>query len=86
MKKISVLLAAATILASLASCKTVNKNQETEDPQSTVYVTRDLSSESLVNIYHKLGHPASGRVALKISTGESEAHGIIAVARSAVND
>ena len=77
MKKTSFILVAATILASLASCKSVNGNQKAEESQSTVYVTRDLSPESLVNIYHELGHPASGRVALKISTGESEQTGYI---------
>lgn len=42
-----------------------------------VYVTRDLSAESIVRIYHALGRPATGRVALKISTGESEKTGYI---------
>ena len=39
--------------------------------QSKVYVTRDISPESLVKIYKSLGVPAQGRVAGKISTGES---------------
>lgn len=40
--------------------------------QSTVYLTRDISPESLVKIYKALGRPAGGhRVAVKISTGES---------------
>ena len=39
--------------------------------QSKVYVTRDISPESLVKIYKSLGVPAKGRVAVKISTGES---------------
>ena len=39
--------------------------------QSKVYVTRDISPESLVKIYKSLGVPAQGRVAVKISTGES---------------
>ena len=38
--------------------------------QSTVYVTRDISPESLVKIYKALGVEAKGRVAVKISTGE----------------
>ncbi len=36
----------------------------------TVYVTRDISPESLVRIYEALGRKAEGRVAVKISTGE----------------
>lgn len=35
-----------------------------------VYVTRDISSESLIKIYKALGRKAKGRVAVKISTGE----------------
>ncbi len=38
--------------------------------QSKVYLTRDISPESLVRIYKALGVKASGRVAVKISTGE----------------
>ena len=38
--------------------------------QSTVYLTRDISPESLVKIYKALGVPAKGRVAVKMSTGE----------------
>ena len=38
--------------------------------QSTVYFTRDISPESLVKVYKALGVEASGRVAVKISTGE----------------
>ena len=37
---------------------------------SKVYVTRDISPESLVKIYKALGRKAKGRVAVKISTGE----------------
>ena len=36
-----------------------------------VYFTSDISPEGLVRIYEALGVPASGRVAVKISTGES---------------
>ena len=40
--------------------------------RSKVYMTRDISPESLVKIYEALGRPADGkRVAVKISTGEA---------------
>ncbi|MDE7381887.1 MAG: DUF362 domain-containing protein [Muribaculaceae bacterium] len=40
--------------------------------QSKVYMTREISPESLVRIYKALGRPADGhRVAVKISTGEA---------------
>ncbi len=47
------------------------------DAQSVVYVTRDISPESLVKIYKALGRKAEGRVAVKISTGESEKTGYL---------
>lgn len=39
--------------------------------QSKVYVTRDISPESLIKIYEVLGRKAKGRVAVKVSTGEA---------------
>lgn len=41
------------------------------EPSSIVYFTRDISPEGLVKIYEALGVEAKGRVAVKISTGES---------------
>lgn len=38
--------------------------------QSKVYMTKEISPESLVRIYKQLGVPAHGHVAIKISTGE----------------
>lgn len=44
---------------------------EQNTPAATVYFTSDISAEGLVKIYQALGVPAHGRVAVKISTGES---------------
>ena len=38
--------------------------------QSKVYLTKEISPESLVRIYKALGVPAKGRVAVKMSTVE----------------
>ena len=38
--------------------------------QPKVYMTTEISPEALVKIYKALGRPATGRVAVKISTGE----------------
>ena len=38
--------------------------------ESVVYLTRDISPEGLVKIYTSLGVEATGRVAVKMSTGE----------------
>lgn len=42
--------------------------------QSVVYETREITPKALVRIYEKLGVPATGRVAVKISTGEPWGH------------
>ena len=39
--------------------------------QSKVYFTKEISPESLVKMYEALGRKATGRVAVKISTGEA---------------
>lgn len=39
---------------------------------STVYFIKDITPESLLKVYHALGVKPEGRVAVKISTGESE--------------
>ena len=59
MKKMKVLAVAMTSMIAL-----------TGSAQSKVYLTRDISPESLVKIYKALGVEAKGRVAVKISTGE----------------
>lgn len=39
--------------------------------QSNVYFTKEITPEALVKIYEALGVPPTGKVAVKISTGES---------------
>lgn len=73
----------ALMVAVLSSCggsanvKTTSNVAEQSSGSSIVYVTRDLSAESIVKMYHKVERPATGRIALKISTGESEETGYI---------
>jgi uncharacterized Fe-S center protein len=38
--------------------------------QSTVYFTKEITPESLMKIYHRLGHHPSGKVAVKLHFGE----------------
>ena len=68
-----------TCMAGLAAltmtAQTGSESSATE--KSKVFVTRDISAESLVNIYKALGRKAEGRVAVKISTGESEKTGYL---------
>ena len=46
---------------------------ESEDPAPVVYFTSDISAEGLVRIYEALGWEPTGKVAVKISTGEPPA-------------
>lgn len=41
---------------------------------AVVYMTQEISPAALVRIYEALGRPATGRVAVKISTGEAGGH------------
>src|SRR5574344_1896524 len=73
------LLLALFLLVSV-SCGSMNKNgkitakndqgAKPEAKESIVYFTSEISPESLIRIYEALGREASGRVAVKISTGE----------------
>ena len=49
-------------------------NDEPTEPASPVWMTTDLSAAELRAIYHATGRQATGRVAVKISTGEPGGH------------
>ena len=61
-------------LSTLALCLTLTtgmaQTQDVSQP-AKVYFISDISPESLVKIYQALGKEATGKVAVKISTGES---------------
>ena len=61
MRKVSFILAASMLMASAGALA---------QQASKVYLTREISPESLVKIYKALGVEAKGRVAVKMSTGE----------------
>lgn len=42
-----------------------------------VYMTREITPETLVKVYEALGRPVEGRVAVKISTGEPGGHNFL---------
>ena len=68
MKKTLLTVFAAALV--LVGCKPKTENATAQTEPATVYITRDISPEALVNIYKALGVEANGRVAVKISTGE----------------
>ena len=49
-------------------------NQSDNSDTSFVYMTQEISPAALMRIYEALGKPATGRVAVKISTGEAGGH------------
>ena len=68
MNRIAFFAAAALIMLGCQQQEEVSA-QESQGP--VVYMTKDITPEALINIYQALGVPAEGRVAVKISTGES---------------
>jgi len=77
---IKVLIALAGVLA-LVSCgnskgkkNAASANKEAEQAQAIVYFTKEITPESLIKIYEALGKEATGKVAVKISTGELGGH------------
>ena len=70
MKRIFITLAACCLM--VAGCKPKSEPVQAQEPQegAAVYLTKDISPEGLLNIYKALGVEASGRVAIKMSTGE----------------
>lgn len=65
-----------TFLSAMTACAgnpaEVQTNEPTNDGTgAVVYFTKEITPESLVRIYEALGIEAKGRVAVKISTGES---------------
>ena len=70
MKKFALFTMLAAALIPMG-CKQRAKSTENQAPrEATVYLTRDISPEGLLAIYKALGVPATGRVAIKMSTGE----------------
>lgn len=69
MKIFNVLAAALFVATACSSCgNPAPKAEESALPK--VYMTTDISPEGLVKVYEALGREATGRVAVKISTGE----------------
>lgn len=61
----------ASISVVLMMLSAFSTNAQTPVTKATVYFTSEITPESLVKIYKALGKEATGKVAVKISTGES---------------
>lgn len=69
-------------LIASAGCANAKQQQEKEaaaaqDSIPAVYFTKEITPESLLSVYKALGVEPTGNVAIKISTGESEATGYL---------
>ena len=80
----SLLLALLSFTTSCANAQG-SQNKENEENHSSdsaaiakVYMFTEISSDNLVKIYETLGREATGKVAVKISTGEPGGHNFLA--------
>ncbi|MDR1211981.1 MAG: DUF362 domain-containing protein, partial [Spirochaetaceae bacterium] len=80
---VALMCAAISAFSGCNSQKTDTQTQETEEPPAqapqtgnpaTVYFTTDISPAGLSAVYEALGRKVSGKVAIKLSTGEPGGH------------
>ncbi len=71
--KMTALMLVGAMACGACGNKSAKANENETDSvatKSTVYLTKEITPEALVNIYKALGVEAEGRVAVKMSTGE----------------
>lgn len=75
---------AAVLFLSLGMSCTANKGPQAEAPEADstetlpkVYMFKEINAQNLVKIYEALGREATGKVAVKISTGEPGGHNFL---------
>ncbi|MDE6294823.1 MAG: DUF362 domain-containing protein, partial [Muribaculaceae bacterium] len=77
--KVKVMLAALAGLSMSMGCCAQdvapdNAANAVEGDVSVVYMTREITPDSIIKLYNQLGREAKGKVAVKISTGEPGGH------------
>ena len=77
------------VLFATSGCARAQTNQKPSRPEpsvsetpdtvaaSTVYITSDISPKGLMAVYEALGREATGKVAVKLSTGEPGGHNFL---------
>ena len=82
MNKLSAIIMSACL--ALTGCGAANKSDKTamdkssqQNDTSVVYMTSEISPEAIVKLYKALGREATGKVAIKISTGEPGGHNFL---------
>lgn len=76
MKKL-LLMSMMTCLALSACTASGGKTAAAQGTKATVYFTRDISPEGLVKIYDKINQDITGKVAIKLHTGEPHGPNIL---------
>lgn len=79
MKNLTLCVVTLALMAS-AGCANAQRSQNevsSDEAVPTVYFTKEITPQSLLSIYKALGVDPTGNVAIKISTGESEATGYL---------
>lgn len=66
------------ITTEIATENLSEETTEVEGDASVVYMTKDISPESLMKIYNALDYKLKGKVGVKISTGEAGGHNYLA--------
>ncbi len=75
MNKIFAFIACGLMSLSCSAQKTSEAAQDAPSNEpSVVYMTKEISPEAIVKLYEALGREATGKVAIKISTGEPGGH------------
>jgi len=59
--------------------KILNKKNNDNTKTAVVYITKNISDEGLLAIYEALDHKATGKVAVKLSSGEPGGHYFLAI-------
>ena len=71
-RKIAILMGAMVAVAACGNGKAAKQAAgSAEENASVVFFTRDITPEGLLKVYEAVGREASGKVAIKISTGEA---------------
>lgn len=85
MKRTLLSVLALALSVTMTACSQHNENGETQQSETegpaasdtaraVVYMTRNITPEGLMAVYEALGREATGKVAVKLSTGEPGGH------------
>ncbi|MDE6296818.1 MAG: DUF362 domain-containing protein [Muribaculaceae bacterium] len=74
----SILTCASIFAISSQGCaQTSSADASLPNDTSVVYMSKEISPEAIIKLYNALGREASGKVAVKISTGEPGGHNFL---------